>query len=47
MPPTPNKIWENKGQQNTANFGQNKFFCKNRTTAYLTTTPSKSFYVIT
>ena len=29
MAPTPNKIWEDKGYQNTANFGQNtSFFCK-------------------
>ena len=30
MPPTPNKMWQNKGQQNTTNFGQNKssFFVK-------------------
>ena len=28
-PPTPNKMWEDKGQQNTANFGQNtSFFVK-------------------
>ena len=26
MPPTPNKIWEDKGQQNTENFGQNASF---------------------
>ena len=46
MPPTPEKIWEDKGQQNTANFGQNAIlFCKNWTTTYLTTTPSKSFYI--
>ena len=39
MPSTPNKILEDKGQQNTANFGQNtSFCCKNCTTAYLTTT---------
>ena len=31
MPQTPDKIWqEDKGQQNTANFGQNtRFFRKN------------------
>ena len=30
MPPTSNKIWEDKDQKNTKNFGQNKsFFCKN------------------
>ena len=29
-PPTPNKIWEDKDKQNTANFGQNtSLFCKN------------------
>ena len=29
MSPTPNKMWEDKGQQNTANFGQNtSFFVK-------------------
>ena len=26
MPPTPNQIWEDKGYQNTANFGQNTSF---------------------
>ena len=26
MPPTPNKIWQDKGQQNIANFGQNTSF---------------------
>ena len=25
MASTPNKNWEDKGQQNTGNFGQNKF----------------------
>ena len=29
MPPAPNKIWEDKEEQNTANFGQKNFFCKN------------------
>ena len=30
MPPTPNNIWQDKDQQNSANFGQNtSFFCKN------------------
>ena len=30
MAPTPNKISEDKDQQNTANFGQNtSSFCKN------------------
>ena len=30
MAPTPNKILEDKGKQNTANFGQNtSSFCKN------------------
>ena len=40
---TPNKIWKDKGEQNTANFGHNTsfFFCKNWTTTYVTTTPSK------
>ena len=47
MPPTPNKIYEVKGYQNTTNFGQNTgLFRKNWTTTYLTTTPSKSFYII-
>ena len=47
VPPTPNKIWQDKGQQNTANFGQNlSFFRKNVTRTYLTTTPSKPFYII-
>ena len=46
MPPTPNKIWEDKGYQNTANVGRNTIlFCKNWTITYLTTTPSKSFYI--
>ena len=46
MPPKPNKIWEDKDR--TANFGQNTsfFFYKIWTTTYLTTTPSKSFYII-
>ena len=26
MPPTLNKIWENKDQQNTVNFAQNTIF---------------------
>ena len=26
MPLTPHKIWQEKGQENTTNFGQNKFF---------------------
>ena len=47
MSSTPNKIWEDKGEQNTANFGQNtSLFCKNWTTTYLTATPSKPFYII-
>ena len=47
MPPIPNKIWGEKGYQNTAHFGQNtSFFRKNWTTPYLSTTPSKSFYII-
>ena len=52
MPPTPNKIWEEKDEQNTENFGQSTsfFFCKEiftyLTTTYLTTTPSKSLYII-
>ena len=30
MPPTPNKIWEDKDLQNTGNFGDNtSLFCKN------------------
>ena len=30
MPPTPNKIWGNKGNENTAKFGYNtSFFRKN------------------
>ena len=30
MPPTPNKIWEDKDEQDTAKFGQNtSLFCKN------------------
>ena len=30
MPPTPDKIWEDKDKQNTANVGQNtSFFSKN------------------
>ena len=39
MPPTPSKIWED------SKFGSKPkgVFCKNRTTTYLTTTPSKSF----
>ena len=46
-PPTPDKIWKDKDQRNTANFGQNTcFFHKNWTTTYLTTTPNKSFYII-
>ena len=29
MPPTLNKVWEDKGQQNISNFGQNtSFFVK-------------------
>ena len=41
MPPTPNKIWEDKGKQNTANFGRNtSVFRKNWTASYLTTTPN-------
>ena len=47
MPQTPNKIWKDKGLQNTANFGQNtSFFCKNWTKTYLTTTHSKTFNII-
>ena len=26
VPQTPNQIWHDKGQQNTANFGQNTSF---------------------
>ena len=26
IPPTPNKIWEDKDYKTTANFGQNKSF---------------------
>ena len=44
MPPTLNKIWENKDQQNTVNFAQ--FFCKNWIMTYLTATPSKLFFII-
>ena len=45
MPPIPNKIWEDKGKQNTANFGHSiSLFCKNWTTTYLTAAPSKLFY---
>ena len=33
MPQTPRKIWQDKGQQNTANVGQNTiFFGENWTT---------------
>ena len=47
MPPTPNKIWEDKDLQNTGNFGDNtSLFCKNWTTTNLTTTSGKSFYII-
>ena len=45
MLPTVNKIWEDKDQQNTGKFGYNtSFLCKNRTTTYLSPTPSKLFY---
>ena len=42
IPPTPNKIWEDKGQQTTASFGEKtNFFNKNGTASYLATTPNK------
>ena len=47
MPPTPNKIWEektNKTQQ--ISLKAQGFFCKNWITTYSTTTPRKSFYII-
>ena len=47
IPPTPNKIWEDKDQQTTASFGEKTdFFNKNGTASYLATTPNKSFYTI-
>ena len=47
MPPKPHKIWEDKGEQNTANFSHNtSFFCKNSTTTYSTTTPFILFHFI-
>ena len=30
MPPTPNKIWGDQGQQNAANFGQNTSFFRKK-----------------
>ena len=42
LPPIPKNIREDRDEQNTAYFGQNtSLFCKNWTTTYLTTTPSK------
>ena len=46
MPPTPNKIWQDNGQQNNKFWSKHKCFRKNGTITYLTITPSKSFYII-
>ena len=46
MPPTPNKIWQDNGQQNSKFWSKHKCFRKNGTATYLTVTPSKSFYII-
>ena len=47
MPPTPNKIWEYKYQQNRKFRSKHKFFFrKSWTTTYLTASPRKSFYIV-